>query len=128
VLPNILRATQILGIWEPTGGHPLASHDRVLGRHAANQVTPLLGAPRDGKLARKLRADEFHERRFGHRQHVFELHPDALARPFAACLLAGLTGPDDYDAVAKRTAEAAGQRVAEAVPIGEQHHHRDDAP
>jgi hypothetical protein len=45
-----------------------------------------------------------------------------------AGLAAGLAWPDDDDAVAERAAEAAGERVTEAVAIGKQHHHRHDAP
>ena len=81
-----------------------------------------------GKLLEDLGADVLDEAELGDERRVVLLEADAAPGPLAAGLHAGLPAAHDADAVGERVAEADDQRAVEAVAVGQQQHHRDDAP
>jgi hypothetical protein len=106
----------------------LGAHHAVGRGHAAHQVARLLVAVDDRGFLHELRADVLHQRQLANRQHVVRRDADALARPLAAGLQAGLAREGDDRAVRERAAEAGVERAAEAVAVRQQHDDRDDAP
>src|SRR6185295_17844273 len=76
---------------EAAAGLRLFGTHHAIGRgHAANQVARLFVAVHDRGFLHELRADVLHQRQLTNGQHVVRRDAEALARPLATGLQAGL--------------------------------------